>query len=249
MKKGQITLFIIVGIVLVAIVFLVYFIALQKPPTEKELIEITSLEDEVVALEMYVQECSDDTLLVAMNAFGRQFALLDANWTYSIYGPPLFYADGEKEIPSLASVQKDMENFMEEQIVVCIERYIPTFADSLDLGRIFVALEFEDKTTVVTSVDATLLAENKSISLANDLTSLQNGSIKNYLAVADLFVSDYIDNEGALCTACLVDYNEDYGVTFSIVPAGDEQLVILKDENYLFEGVPYEFRFGVENFA
>lgn len=248
MKKGQMTLFIIIGVVVVILAILVYSLVL-RPSTEKEVAEITSLEDERVALEDYVQTCSDDSLQTAMNSFGRRFALLDPNQTYSVYGPPLFYHDGKKDVPILATVEKEMETPLEEQVSYCVGNYVPVIADSLDLGRVSVTLEPEDKTSAVVSVDATLLFENKSISLEKDFTSIQNGSIKNYLAVADAFVSDYVDNGGALCTTCLVDANEKYGVTFSITPIGDEQLVVVKDENYLFEGVPYEFRFGVENFA
>jgi len=243
------TLFVIVGIVFVAFVVLVYFLAFQKPSIEKEVAEITSLEDELVALEDYVQDCSDARLLTGMNTFGRQFALLDAERPYSIYGPPLFYADGEKNVPELSSVQKEIETLIEEEVSDCVQAYPLTVADSLDVGRTSVRLEFEEETTAIVSVDATLLFENKSISLIDDITSVQNGSIKNYLAVADLFVADYIKNNGTFCISCFVAYNEKYGVTFSIIPVGEEQLVIMNDPNYLVEGIPYEFRFGVENIA
>lgn len=242
------TLFIIVGVVVVILAILVYSLVL-RPSTEKEVAEITSLEDERVALEDYVQTCSDDSLQTAMNSFGRRFALLDPNWTDSVYGSPLFYHDGKKDVPILATVEKEMENIMEEQVSLCVGNYVPVVADSLDMGRVSVTLASEDKTSAVVSVDATLLFENKSISLEKDFTSVQNGSIANYIAVADTFVSDYVENQGAQCTTCLAADHEKYGVTFSIVPAGEEQLVILKDENYLVEGVPYEFRFGVENYA
>lgn len=248
MKRGQVTLFIILGILVVALFILGYFLY-QQFFFPKEFAEIISLEEERATLEDYVQDCSDTVLLRTTSAVGKQMYLFDLDVTYNALNLPLFSVDGGNTVPDLSSVQREMENVMEEQVLFCVEQFMPTVADSLDVRDVSVDVNLEGETMAVVSVDAFLVSNESRISLGKDITSIVNGSIQDYFTVADLFVDDWIDNNGTICASCVIGYNEKYSVTLSLTPYTDEQLVVLKDENFLVDGVPFEMRFAVENYA
>jgi len=121
-KRGQLTIFIIIGILILAIVGVLLF--LVKDNTIKDLEENTvkpsSGKEE---LQFFLEGCLKDITQEAIifnSVQGGYYEVPSPNMEYSWFKIPYYFEQEVLEIPKLENVETELEKFIEENIVICL---------------------------------------------------------------------------------------------------------------------------------
>lgn len=123
-KRGQITLFIVVGILLLAVLFVAVYV-LQSPPAARQIIQVAFPEKNKVST--LLTACADNAL-----AEGLEIAGLQGGYVYPPAYPapldigiviiPFLYYDGEKLLPTLPAVEAQLSNYLEQKARQCADK-------------------------------------------------------------------------------------------------------------------------------
>lgn len=138
MKRGQITVFIILGIVvLISASFYFYFRTVRTG----EFGERTVAPEEIVPVVEYIETCLYDTGSVAVEFLGQQagYIYLPDNIRLNPFAYlqivknsplklPYWYYRGQSRVPSIESMQSDISRFVEENVDVCLRKFEPLSA-------------------------------------------------------------------------------------------------------------------------
>ena len=125
-KKGQITIFIIIGIVLlVAVGFLFYY---QTQIVERgDIQRIFSFGLDVTPIEQYVQSCLKTVSLDAIENISEQggYYNLDnvLSTDSSLYSTAYYFYEDRVLIPNKKKVEEEIENYINEHILFCISDF------------------------------------------------------------------------------------------------------------------------------
>tara|TARA_Y100000310_G_scaffold343964_1_gene454227 strand:- start:8331 stop:9062 length:732 start_codon:yes stop_codon:yes gene_type:complete len=242
MKRGQVTLFIILGIVIVLITGLVLYLT-DSPILSFS--ESTEMKEERSHFESYVEECHEQALNDLVYATSKQMYAFDLGVDYLMpLGYPVFYA-GTNRVPK--EYEEEFETFVEEELGFCLTSYSPE-GYTFEFNEVSVELELDEFIESVASIEASVSNEDSTIILDEDYPFVLEFDLKKIFDVADLYVNQYIENEGGLSTVSLAEWKSMYEVTFSIFPDIGFEVITIIDESYLIDYEPYEFVFVVEEY-
>lgn len=231
MRKGQVSVFIILAIILIFIFSYslhVYWNMEAKMPADQEMVY------------QFVQSClkgvSEDALLV----MGKEGRLEHVN----MYDPLRleYYYQGTSNVPAVADVELELSKYVDEHLEVCVKN----FEDFPVLNFSFVGVPDADvklnKKDVVVKMDYRL--EFGKLGVSFDLDEFYSAipiPIMEYLSTASHMV-DYYDRNGAIDAS----YELPPGVYAEFHKHDTTLVVNLKDQTNLLMGSPYEFSFALQ---
>ena len=159
-KRGQITVFIILGLVLLASAsFFFYFRTVRLG----EVIERVAAPEEIVPVVEYVETCLLDTGSAALELLGQQGGYINLPESIRLNpfahveivknSPiklPLWYYRGRSRVPSLAQMQSDISGYVEENLDVCLRNFEGLKQFEVDeLGKIKAITTVTEKDVVI----------------------------------------------------------------------------------------------------
>ena len=129
-KRGQVTVFIIIGIIMLFAVGVFFYIRNMIP--EKPVF----VPEKTTAVHEYVQTCMKDIGIEAVNILGMQsgyteiperialnpysYIALDKERVFKL---PYWYYKGENRMPTLNDMEEQVNNYMNERLLVCLDNF------------------------------------------------------------------------------------------------------------------------------
>lgn len=133
-KRGQITLFIIVGILIMALAGVFIYLRSSKITIE----EPEVLPAEIVPVKEYIDECAKITLTKGVLLMGQQSGYLyfpDSikNDPSSFLAPmprsqlivPYWYNNGKSQVPTIKQMEEQLSRYMDENLKDCLRNFTP----------------------------------------------------------------------------------------------------------------------------
>lgn len=243
MKKGQVTVFIIIGVVMVIGFGLLFFIFGRAVPEEQRPDEI--IFDEA-SVRNYMRSCieavGDQGLIILGKQGGRIYP--DKHVKTTNYRIRRNIVDGEKDLPEVTEMQQDLKRYLDEHLNPDCIRDFRAFTErgwQVDYGT-------ADSNVVVTelsvdfevSMKVTVRRDSKKIDI-NQYTTRRNLRLPELLEKAGKIIDSHIDNEG-WADANLV---KDLGLELTLFPYENNLIYNLKDPDQIIKTKPYEFMFVV----
>lgn len=234
-RKGQVTLFVIIAILIVVAGILVYNFALSPEGGRS----VSSSE-----VETYVSDCIDKSFLEVLTYVG------DGG---GYYIPPVlkspqgfsYYYDGESFIlPTRERIEEEIENGVNNEVLFCLDGFREFSNLEIEARQIESSVKIED-TRVLLSVEYPIsITDGEERVLLKDFSgyqvSVRLGEIHN--GILELFNDNYYLN-GGTCLDCLLDFMEESEVEVEIYSEGEDDIFIFRD--YLEEGEgAYRFMFA-----
>jgi hypothetical protein len=122
MKKGQVTVFIIIAVAIVVVIGgVVYFNAVSK---DGELDKTGLQAHPVNAL---VQFCLDQTLKDGIEFIGLQGGYYDEpvlSKYYLFHNIPYYWNEGESGIPDMTIVQRELSEYIKDNLIFCVNDFV-----------------------------------------------------------------------------------------------------------------------------
>ena len=221
MKKGQVTIFILIGMLVVLFVgFFVFF--LQSAP------EVSVRESAAAAsVRTYLESCFENeleqvTTVVALQGghYSQPPYTLQYTFdgeTYFVYTPYLTYYlfNGQKSVPSLEDVEDAVSEGMVASVAPCLDFSVFPYdvtssAEQMEVDSALMETEIESKITL----PITIIEEGATHQLDSFTISIPTNVYLLYSVAALMTEQQYAD-ENKVCLTCLARFVQDYDVSIS----------------------------------
>ncbi len=236
-KKGQITIFIIVAIIIIAAISL-YFIF-------RETLEEDIITPETEGIYQFVRTCIENVGEDAVFYIGQ-------NGGYFLYsefstdtGIPYYYVDGENHMPSKSRIEREISHYVNEMLFFCTRNFggFPDFnitqreiKTKTQIGESKVLLNIEYPLRI-TKGDSTSVLRN----FENIEVPVRLGVV--YSATREM-IEDQLGREG-ICLSCMLDIVIESDLYVDMIDYDEETVVfIVKDKNSKIDDVAFEFIFA-----
>ncbi|PIN75800.1 hypothetical protein COV17_03585 [Candidatus Woesearchaeota archaeon CG10_big_fil_rev_8_21_14_0_10_36_11] len=254
-KRGQVTVFIIVGIVLLLVVGLLFFQQGQDETEtvliDRELITVpyaSSVQD-------FVQSCFEQVVELGVLQTGRQGGYWESPLDYSIIffddSLPYYYADEKMMIISEVDAEKELERYIEETLPTCLQNFSHFEEEGYKImsGKVDVNVDFGQQVIVELKYP---LEVQKGITVIelHDFVHTVDINIQKFLETARKIVQKHMDTEGYVCLTCIDEWATDDDVIITVFPVydtgpfgndlvwftmQDKDTALIKGNNFTFE--------------
>ena len=123
-KKGQVTVFIILGVLILA-VFASYFFF--KSFTTTESLSAQEIIVDTTPIQLYVEGCLEKTAQDTINFISLQggyYHLPKTYLDYSFVKIPYYFDDGNENFPSKENIASEMEKYFKINLPKCINNFL-----------------------------------------------------------------------------------------------------------------------------
>ncbi len=249
-KKGQLTIFIIIAILIIAIIGL--FFVFRGEIGKKEVVS-----PEAAPVKNFVEECIYDTGENALYFIGLHGGYYVSPKFSTLLGIPYYIKDNKTLMPSKEKIEIEIAKYVDEALPLCIGNFTE-FND-------FQIVQGEPKTQTIITDNEVILNVEYPLTIIRDeeksrikkfegiKISVKLGAIYN---ASSFIVNEHLKNTGEICMSCLLDLQEKNELSIMTQDESDGNRAIIYnifDQTYLFknkEGIPesekYLFRFAVE---
>lgn len=235
-KRGQVTIFVIVAILIVSIVAIYFF--LIQPPKGSEGVYSASIYN-------FVAECIENTAEEAITEIGQNGGYYFPPSTSTETGIPYYYINKENNMPTKEIVENQISLYIRENLFFCTKNFVQFKNYEITQGRINVHTTIlEDRVQVEVNYPITL-SQGEEQSVIEDFEKeieVRLGLV--YDSIAEVINS----NENGVCLTCLYDVaiKNDFYVEMLDY---DEHIIIVIfiDRNSQINKEDYRYVYAVES--
>lgn len=240
--KGQVTVFIIAGILILVIVGFLY-------AARSSMLTISDSKRSASEVQIFIDECLYTTSEHGISILGMQAGKISPSSFFDIDGIPagFGYYDGDKKLPSLEDMQSELESFIDGNILHCIGG-LAVFEDMgyeiQEIGEPSSAVTFAEHDTII---DLNLSVSYKKKNIESSVNHLKFRtelpvSIKHIHRFSQAIVDMKSQNPGYINMSYLGSSAFDIHVL--TYDDDDVQLFVIQDPQYEIFNMPYRFIFA-----
>lgn len=257
-QRGQLTLFIFLGFLLLGVVLAISYVSWVKP----ESLLIPSSEND--ALQMFVQQCLEQTTRQGLIILGAQGGVLDPQFARQFQTIPFydfnrtyFYVGGDEErneevqhIPTKKEMEQQLASWIEQELPSCLAD-LPSFQNqglAIRSGKIRVHPTIQDDLVRV-KAGVSLIAQEEGKEMRLDTIQIEIPvSLGTMLSLSEKVVQQQVEDDPLLCLTCLHRLSRASGIDLTVqqLPGPEGVLFVLDDTAHpLHEDVlSYQFVFA-----
>lgn len=200
MKRGQVTIFVVVGIIVVVLILLVVYFRVEITDFKKETFQSEKLITEEEAIRVLVQECvkkvTDIGVFIAQKQSGNLY-LRTEGVEFNSYTVPFVYDKGKVNIISIEQFQKDFNDYISQNIPHCIK-------SKASFEKIEARTILDEELTIQVSYPFTIIIEGGSIRNDQGYEYINKVPIKEFLKIVKEVADETKENPEAIHLAPLI---------------------------------------------
>lgn len=239
-KRGQVTLFIIIAIVIVAAVLLFILLRPAIMPTALD-------EAKIREIKSFVQIDMKDAVDSSIFIIGQSGGYYDQDIFY-IEGIPIYYLDGKKYIPSTRMVEESLSSIILLTLTNITEPAInETFKDvELTFGKPNVIADIQNESISIEINWPITIKKGRSSVVLDKWTVEQDVRIPHVLNVSTEIIDIISKNPSVIPITELQDIEEKSGLEISVDLVADNMTIYrLEDPSSPIRDINFTFYFGV----
>lgn len=247
-RRGQIAIFIILGIILVALI--IFLIINFSAPKETSKVSTIAQTD---AIKNKVESCIEKTATKAIYYTGLQggyFQLPDHS-TKTYQTPFVYYLkDNTDYVPTKSRLEHELSAYIEEELFFCFKNFIDLEKQGfkIEQGEIAVITTIQPD-SILFLVDMPLRAKRADIegTLFSFSRSIKDIRLQTINEASQLIVQYLSEDPESACMSCINFLLEENDLQLEIYRLYEDTLLLtLIDPNSVLEDQPYKLIFGVE---
>ncbi len=261
-KRGQLTIFIIIGILLVIVLLAAYTIFSPKITDD-----ISAAKGEVSlksSVTSKIEACIEEKAKEGLILIGAQGGVIDQQFLsqfqqveYFDYNRTFYYVDGAALSPTTKEIEAQIENDLLKHLPNCINdlyflqeqgfsitQEMPTV--DVTIGEEKVLIDVSYPLDIIQKRPEELIREAEIVSI-NKFQVTIPVRLGKILALADKVLQQQVENGKKVCLTCLADLSEESGIDILAHPSEQDNLFFSFDdsENSLDDNLlTYQFVFG-----
>ena len=241
MKRGQITLFVIIAILLVSAIGVVVY-------TQREVfgIKLTSESPEIRPISSFVENCIKSTGEDALIFTGQQGGYFEPK-TLSVENIPYYFYNNKSYLPSKQKIESEISFYMNEMLPFCTKNFVdfPDFyieanpADVKTKTTIWKdRIRFEVQWPVI-------IKKGETTHQLNKFSSEINSRLNTIYLTAENFISLQLEDPSSICLSCLTRLAIENDLYIDMADYGNNTVVFtITDKKATIKDQPYEWSFA-----
>ncbi|MBL7100424.1 MAG: hypothetical protein ISS23_00550 [Nanoarchaeota archaeon] len=245
-RKGQVTLFVILGLVLAtSLILLIFF----KMDTLKSYIgpsKKVAVSPQVQNIDSFVKECIRTTGYEALWLTGQQGGYFRVPKLSTGLGIPYYFANGKSYMPSKERIEKEISSYMNMGLFFCTKNFVDFPGLDVNQGRVVTKTEIKDD-EIVLNVEYPLVITKEYTSF--NLKEFKDIKIPVRLGVVydviDEIMQEQLRNKDTICLSCLINLGIEKDLHIDATDYGSDPVIFtLQDKKSQIDNEPYEFMFA-----
>lgn len=235
-KRGQVTIFIIIAIVLVASVVLFFAF--------KDKLGIFSPKSDPVYL--YVENCIRETGEDAIHFITQNGGYLFPPTLSTSDGIPYYYSNDRDYTPTKERIEEEISDYIKNTLSYCTNEFT-NFQDlNISEGEVKAETIIEDNNLILSVKYPITIEKGGSITRFEDFNDIKVDSRIGvmYNSIKKL-IQDQIGKED-ICLSCISEIVDEEGFTIDMTSTTEGIIFTLRDEHSKIKDVPVEWRFANE---
>lgn len=232
-KRGQVTIFIIIAIILVAAVGL-YFVF-------RDTLGQGVYSPEVEGIKLFVEECVKDTGEDAIYTIGQNGGYFSAIELSTSDGIPYYYHNGKEYMPSKERIEQELAFYLENSLQFCTNDFVDFSDLSIEEGEVSATAVAQDEEVIFNVEYPLSISKENATSILRDFESIKVpirlGIIYNSI---EEMIQEQLTRED-ICLSCLAKIGTRNDLTINMVNTEEAIIFVVRDENY---DIPLEFKFA-----
>lgn len=257
MRKGQITIFVIIGLIL-AVLILLSFVFKESILEQASKFEITkglTMSTEARRIQSEMQGCIEDLTNLGLIVMGLQggYSTLNPRIKYTdtqtvigyipYYGTAYLYFKGQNLVPTKEMMEKQLADFVTSNIVTCESEYKDVEVTYGEASSIAVIQEEKIRLDVNMDVKVKKEAAESGFKTITINVPVRLGAIQD---VASNIIDKQIKvSEEEICISCIARIAAENDMTVDVNKIGEDIFYSLTDEKSRIAG--YEYTFLIAN--
>ena len=224
-KKGQVTIFIIIAIILIAAVGL-YFVFRDK-------ISVQNIPSEIEPVYINIISCLEETIEEGVEYLALHGGYYEVpksiSITYFTEDIPYYYLNSREYVPSVERVEGELKNYIHNYLSNCLN--FEGFEEQgykIREGDLLVSVNIKEE-EIRTKLDYPLtITKGDSTKRLREFEISTNSEIKKLLEVSEEVVNSYSEKPGFVCVTCLEEIseaNDDLQITAAPFSSYDEESI------------------------
>jgi len=246
-KRSQVTVFVIVAVILVAVGGVALFtVKGSSKPNDDKFFSQANIKPELSNIKTGILQCRDDSIKQSLDKIGIQGGYfdkpaknLDISWAFI----PYYYSEGSYAVPTKSKVELEIGKAIDKSFTDCInklkfENYEITHGISktkATIGRNLVSVKINMLLTIKKE-DNTMTLEMSDAPIEKD------SSLFDILEVADYIAYSHKNDSEMICVTCVADMAEEKNLYVNTFDLADNSVLVVISENHT-STEPYSFEF------
>ena len=236
-KRGQITIFIIVAILLIAVAVL-FFVFRSSLGFGQ-----SSLDPETEKVFLFVQDCTQRTFKDSLYNIGQRGGYYTPQTLINSNGVPYYIYKGKVYYPTLENVSKEIESYVDANIDYCLGEFKEFPQYNISKGKENSKVNIKEK-----EID---LEMNYPITIhrVEEKTDIETFKVNAYSRLKEMhdFAGKIIGNYSTdgLCLSCIQEISEKQN--FKVEISNDNEGITIGIIDQTPKAENYEFKFGIYN--
>jgi hypothetical protein len=223
-SKGQITIFIIIAILVVAVIVL-FFIFRDK-------LTVKGNSSEVIVSPIYTKAlyCLDSTTQEGIKYIALQGGYnkipVENSLIYFADEVPDYYISGKKSMPSMERVERELGNYIQENLDSCIN--LSNFEEQgfyITKGNLTVSTVVSENKISINAIYPLSIKKGEETSVLREFDTSINSNFKELYSASEEVLNLYYEKPGLLCLTCLDTVSKKYDLEVKATPLADKNVI------------------------
>jgi len=250
-KRGQLTLFILIAVVIVVgIVGTVFFVSQSgKSRTTDVYFQEAAVAAQVDAMKVQIEDCIDSVTkesLILVAVQGGYYTPPSRKFSYAPVFFPYYYYEGQITFPTLSKIESELEKSTNDKIIDCLDKSdYENFELSYNRAETEVSVT-EDNAYFEIDLPIKIEQEGHTMTLElEDFSINHNSSLYEMYEVAEYITQSHKEDAEYYCISCVAEMARERDLFVYVFPQIVNELItgIMIYENKSQIADPYSFVF------
>jgi hypothetical protein len=241
--RAQASLFIVIGVILLAVVGLFSMLNTKEPKVE------TPANLETTAVKEYVEQCLEETTKEGLQALGLRGGYYEATFisltTEYVDIPYYYYLDDVSQVLTPPEMLAELQKYIDANAGTCLaSANLPGYSVSAGVPRAKARLG-DEKVLVELNMPITVEREG-SQTVVNGFTAEAPVRLNAIYNIANSIITETLMDPYFIHVTSVLELSEKYEMQIDTIKFTDNAIVyVLQDNKTIYNGEPYMFLFGV----
>lgn len=246
-RMGQVTVFVIVAVILVAVGGVALFVTKDSNrPDDAKFFSAANSKPELSNIRSSLLACRDSSVKTALDTIGVQGGYsdkpskaLDLGWTFI----PYYYLEGKYILPARIDVEKELGKQVDKDFTKCIndlkfegftiDKKTPKTKATIKRSEVDVTI---DMAVSIKQGESVIALEMK------DAPTVLNSSLFEIMEITEYITMSHKNDSKMICITCLAQMAEERNVYINSFDLVNNSVLFVISENHTAEE-PYSFEF------
>ena len=244
--KGQITLFVIIGIVIIAIIAI--FLSMRSQVSETKPV---SKGVDVEPVQLYVESCIKsvgEDAIVFTSRQGGYFELPELSTTDYFSNTAYYFSIDKNLMPSQERVEKEISKYMDNELFFCLKNFEDFRKEGMDIKIANIStttLILPSSVLFKVNMPLTIKTQQAKTGLSDFSGSLENIRLKTIYNITKDMTEEQMKKFDSICVSCILRMAIENDVYVDLQRLGNDTVVFtITDNNSIVKNQPLEYVFA-----